>query len=547
MILLLESSLKVAVILLLALAFMPLLRRRAAALRHWLLAAAVMTAVAAPAIRTMVPAWQLPLDLTAVSPTIVVPNGSSSVEQSPVVSLQTPQGPPAADLGAVAPYVLGIWAIGAALGTGVLIVGLTRLVVLASAARRVSDGVWAASAEEIGREYNLLSPTVLQSAHPSLVVAWGVRRPRVLVPASALSWPAERVRIVLAHELAHIRRGDWLVQLAAELLRAIYWFNPLAWIACRRLRQESEQACDDAVINRGVEGSEYAAHLVNIARELHQRRTWVPAPAIARTSHLERRIRVMLDQRINRRPVSRAACAAALLALLAVVVPVTGAAVAQVFATVAGSIVDPANAAVPGVTLILTNSENQAKYEVRSDRNGRYEFVGLPAGEYLLEAKLPGFTTLQGKLTVAGQHVQRDLQLEIGSLQETIHISASRSQSSPDIMSPPTSGRRVQPRAAPTCDGAAGGNIRPPHKLYDVRPYYPASAVRSGISGTVQLVSRIGVDGTVEDVQVVSTPHPDLATAGTEAVRQWLFDATYLNCVAVPVTMKVTLNFTLEP
>ena len=49
------------------------------------------------------------------------------------------------------------------------------------------------------------------------------------------SWSDERARVVLSHELAHIRRGDWIVQLSAELLRAIYWFNPLLWVACRRL------------------------------------------------------------------------------------------------------------------------------------------------------------------------------------------------------------------------------------------------------------------------------------------------------------------------
>ena len=41
------------------------------------------------------------------------------------------------------------------------------------------------------------------------------------------------MRIVLGHELAHIRRYDWLMHLAAALLRAAYWFNPLVWIACQ--------------------------------------------------------------------------------------------------------------------------------------------------------------------------------------------------------------------------------------------------------------------------------------------------------------------------
>ena len=77
---------------------------------------------------------------------------------------------------------------------------------------------------------------------------------------------------MLRHELAHIRRGDWAVLIAAELLRAVYWFNPLVWIACSRVRQESEYACDDAVLNAGVEGSEYATHLLDLARTLNANR-----------------------------------------------------------------------------------------------------------------------------------------------------------------------------------------------------------------------------------------------------------------------------------
>jgi TonB family protein len=373
----------------------------------------------------------------------------------------------------------------------------------------------------------------------------------VLVPARALGWPVERIQLVLAHELAHIRRGDWVVQIAAELVRALHWFNPLFWIACRRLREESEQACDDEVINRGIDGSDYATHLVHIARELRHPMTWVPAPSIARASTFERRVRVMLDRGVNRRPMSRAGSLITLVAVLAIVIPVSAVAVAQVFGTVAGSIVDPMNAALPDVTLVLTNSQTRSKHEVRSDRSGRYEFVGLVPGDYVLEAKLPGFAVLRGRVTVTGQSVQQDLKLEIGSLQETISVQASRSGS--DGPSRATSGKPLARKTAPKCGNAAqsgtpiGGNLRPPVKLYDVRPIYPAAAVSAGKEGTVTLQARIGADGTVEDVQVVSTPDSELASAASDAVREWIFDSTYLNCVAVPVNMTVTVDFGLKP
>ncbi len=83
----------------------------------------------------------------------------------------------------------------------------------------------------------------------------------ILLPSTAAAWPDERIHLVLAHELAHLTRHDWLSQLLAEMLRAINWFNPLFWIACARLRRESEYACDDIVLELGTGGTAYAGHL----------------------------------------------------------------------------------------------------------------------------------------------------------------------------------------------------------------------------------------------------------------------------------------------
>jgi TonB family protein len=550
MILLIDGAVEASLILLAALVSMPLLRKSSAALRHWVLAAAVLCAAVAPVVSAALPAWHLPVAVTLAPPAGVLRAVGSAMDRAAVQSSTDAIG--RRDSSGFAAGLLTIWMAGMAAGSVVLLTGVIRLRRLASRATPIVGGTWTSTAGRIAPEYNVRPPILLHSEHPSLLVTWGVRRAKVLVPAGALNWAQERVAVVLSHELAHVRRGDWIVQLAAELLRVVYWFNPLVWAACRRLRRESEQACDDAVMNRGVGGTEYATHLVNIARELHERRVWVPAPSIARPSNLERRVRAMLDPCINRRQVSRSACLAILLALLIVVVPVTRVAVAQVFGTVAGSIVDPTNGALPGVTLVLTNTQTQAKHEVRSDGAGRYEFVGLVAGDYVLEARLPGFAVLRGTLTVAGQSLQQDLKLQVGSLQETITIRASRSASEAADSTRTTAANRAQARPAPTCgttgegNTSIGGNIRPPHKLLDVRPQYPASALRAGAHGTVILDARIGTAGTVEDVKVVSTPHPDLGAAAVDAVRQWEFDPTYLNCVAVPVNMTVTANFELE-
>ena len=100
--------------------------------------------------------------------------------------------------------------------------------------------------------------------------------------------------------------GCWMLLMAAEALRCIWWFNPLAWAVRGRLRRESEHASDDLVLAQGVAPTTCATHLVELAREVRKnRRTWLPAPAMARPSHLKRRLSVMLSSHTNRRPPTR--------------------------------------------------------------------------------------------------------------------------------------------------------------------------------------------------------------------------------------------------
>ena len=439
-------------------------------------------------------------------------------------------------------------------------IGLGRLAWLASRSERIVHGKWADLAAEISRTLDLKRPVaLLQSHHPTLLVTWGFRRPKVILPASAREWSDDRMRVVLLHELAHIRRGDWLTQMAAECLRAAYWFNPLIWLASKRLRQESEHACDDAVLNGGVEGADYATHLLALARSIRQERrslfSGFPAPAMARPSSLERRFTAMLNGRLNRNPITRPARVATTIAVVdrhAFSSPAS--APRRRSPRFSGSVLDPTNRILPGVTLILTNAQSQAKYEISTDRNGRFEFVGLPPGDYAWETSLPGFANLKGTVNVAGRNVQQDLALEVGSLEETISIRAKageagtrrrrrdgrRSAGNVDKI------RREQNAKIVCQNEPMGGQIRAPRKLADVRPRYPASLSAAGIGGVVVLDARIGTDGDVVDVSVVRSAHPELDIAAAEAVRLWQFTSTLLNCQPIEVKMKVTANFAVE-
>ena len=254
----------------------------------------------------------------------------------------------------------------------------------------------------------------------------------------------------------------------------------------------------------------------------------------------------MLHGSRNRRPISRPARIATVLAIAATSVLIAGLGVAQTFSTLSGSVLDATNRVIPKITLTLTNLRSQAKYSIKSDENGRFEFVGLPAGEYAFEASGVGFATLTGNLTVAGGSIQRDFALEIGSLEETITVAAKAGAPSQERRYVATARRGSHDPGACT-PPAVGGNIRPPTKVADVRPEYPAHLAAAGTGGIVTLDATIGGDGYVREVRVVNSAHPDLDAAAVNAVYQWEFSSTLLNCDPVDVKMKVTAHFVVQP
>jgi beta-lactamase regulating signal transducer with metallopeptidase domain len=127
-------------------------------------------------------------------------------------------------------------------------------------------------------------------------VTWGVLRPIILLPRTAISWPRERLHAVLLHELAHIRRRDSLANMISQAACALYWPNPLVWIAAAKLRREAEIAADDAVINAGIKPSTYASELLALAQEFRARQTAFAGMALfmAQPSSLEARVESVL-------------------------------------------------------------------------------------------------------------------------------------------------------------------------------------------------------------------------------------------------------------
>ncbi len=142
--------------------------------------------------------------------------------------------------------------------------------------------------------------------------AAGLFRPCVFLPEEASTWDAERLRIVLLHEIGHLKRRDLWTQWLSQSVCALYWFHPLVWMLNRSLHQTREFACDHAVLTSGTDPSQYAKHLLALAKNFSQRSD-TPRLAMAnglylamaspntRQSALEQRVRAILSYRGSRK------------------------------------------------------------------------------------------------------------------------------------------------------------------------------------------------------------------------------------------------------
>jgi TonB family protein len=538
--LLLDALLRSTGVLIVGLAAALVLRRRSAALRHWVLAATIGAAALGTPLALVLPDWPVAavptpaaLRFEPAAPTPAIPH---TAPPAAVASAPKPVEPPAAEPSLFSPG--RIWLLGFAVAVLVLAAQIVRLARISARAPLLADERWTSIVAETTARYGLGRPVpVLQTESPDLLATWGVFRPRILVPAGATRWTDERIRVVVCHELAHVRRRDWAVQIAADVIRRAFWFQPLMWLACREMRRESEQACDDVVLSAGVDAQAYARHLLQLARAGRTDDKWAPAVPMARRSTLERRIVAMLNSARNRGALSPRSLVATTILLAAVTL--TAAAVHSEqdrSARLVGTIYDGSGGVLPGVEVTLTPADG-ATATATTDASGKFQFPATAGGKYVLAASLPGFNTFRDEFALkAAGDWDRAITLTVGKLQETISVRAKRE--------PATQATPGAPKPTPV---RVGGNIKAPMKLVNVNPVYPPSMRAAGRTGVVPIDALIGVDGNVVFARVLSASvHPDFADAALEAVRQWKFSPTLLNGKPVEVLMGVTVDFSLE-
>ena len=165
---------------------------------------------------------------------------------------------------------------------------------------------------------------IKSSRRLKIAMTSGLIFPRVIVPEGFQEQSQENKRSILLHELAHIKRWDRLFELTGQLVRVLFFFNPLAWKALKEMRKERERAADDLVLSYGVKPSDYASQLMNVAADLgRSRRAAVLAATLSQAGSLKERLLCILNPTIRRRDENKIFLAAVILVLLLTIVPLS--------------------------------------------------------------------------------------------------------------------------------------------------------------------------------------------------------------------------------
>jgi TonB family protein len=502
------------------------LRRASAAARHTAWVLAIASTLLLPLAVALLPQLQLPW----------LPQASATTQLRPATTnlslVATGRRLETSTSYFTRQSLLVLWTLGLTLMLSRFVAGALGVRRLAKAADVSEDRSWESIVAQLLNPLGLRKPPrLLISAREMSPMTWGVRRNTILLPASAQGWPEQRRRVVLAHELAHVKRGDALVHILVQFACSTYWFNPLIWYAARRERIERERACDDQVLSLGGAPEDYADHLVQVVRGLQGGKPLsLAAVTMAQPSQLEARLVSILDSRVRRRTVSKPGmvllCALAAVATLFISgVRFTGAPAPHQRTHIGDNTSVPESTVVPPQVIATTGP---------------------------LYAAIEGTVTLEASVDVQGNvrilRVVKGLNPDLDAraieavmnwkfapaLKDGVAVSAV-TQIDVDF--------KLPPNPLPL---RVGGDVRPPMVIHRVEPQYSEEARKVRAQGTVVLEAIIRKDGSVDIVRVVRSIGYGLDASAIEALKQWVFKPGTKNGDPVDIAINIEVNFNLK-
>ncbi|WP_417387660.1 M56 family metallopeptidase [Gimesia sp.] len=328
---LLDLVIKSTAILITAFLMTRLLRQASASMRHSVWGVALLAVLALPVINASLPKWTMgafSLSQTNISNPIQtasaelpVKKAIPSVPANSVISQPQISAPAAiadqellqrsesvaasAFLSKAMQWLSVCWLTGVVLMFLRLAVMSVRLQSIGRQCEVVSEGRLFDMLQTCRETMGCTQPvTLLVKEEWTMPMTWGMLRASILLPREAEQWSDQEVRGALLHELAHVVRRDCLLQLFVQLTCAIYWFNPLVWLAARSVHFERERACDDIVLRNGTRASDYADQLLQVVSRFQSgRRMKYLAVSMASRNGFAERLQAILQETQDRRPV----------------------------------------------------------------------------------------------------------------------------------------------------------------------------------------------------------------------------------------------------
>jgi beta-lactamase regulating signal transducer with metallopeptidase domain len=305
---------KVALLLALSLITNRLLRAASASTKYFLLSSTVVVAAISPLLFHIVPDSRLPVpiiiearQLTEPVPQATASEPAAGIPQEvPISGRAADAGPITSVSGKVERAVLCLWLLGTCVAIGRVLLGLAGCIIHCRGSSGVVPDYVVGIVAEAARTMDVRgSPEVIISPRSAVPYVCGIIRPVLVLPEAAMRWPKGRLRYVVLHELAHIKRHDHITWPLINLAASWLWFLPLIWMVLSQSKREKERACDDYVLSR-ENREDYAHHLLQVCASMQTAARPISVSfLITRNSELKERVTYMFRNGIDREPTSR--------------------------------------------------------------------------------------------------------------------------------------------------------------------------------------------------------------------------------------------------
>ena len=429
---------------------------------------------------------------------------------------------------------------------------------------------------------------VYQSEKIAMPLTVGFFSIKIFVPAQWENWSVECRKMILHHEIAHIKRKDGLFQLIQMVAQAVYFFHPLVWILNSRINRYREMACDDAsVATKRNSNMEYSRYLVTIAEEMTLSELGCASASalIRQRNELLNRINYQIMD-VAMKHISKKKLGAILTMLLLsfgllsftfsssspldepeiFAVQKTGKVYGTIKAKETGKPIKEVKVSIDGTSLWAV-----------SDDGGNFFIVNVPSGIYNLSVSKPGYKAVQ----VSKIEVKEALNTKVDFVLESKLTKISETgKEEPPPPPPPAKEKLIKG------DETEKGEVPPPppqkmegwvtivvDKTNDIQPrldkketeaehgnppevvggleevakvlQYPESARKAGITGTVQVGVQINEKGKVLEAVIIESLNADCDKAAIEALNSVKWKAGIKDGKPVKVWISIPVKFNL--